>query len=253
MLIAAGFAAGAMNAMAGGGSFISFPALVFAGLPSVVANASSTVALFPGAVSSAWVYRRDFADVGGIPLWQLFVISVTGGLLGAILLLVTPISTFDAVVPWLLLFATLAFAFGRGLGARLRQHVRIGSAVMLPIQFILGLYGGYFGGAVGIMMLATWTLLGTDSLSRLNPARILMTGATNAIAVLCFIVAGKVWWPETLAMLVGAIAGGYGGASLARWLPPAVSRAIILVVTVGMTLVFFWRRYGYDHIVMARF
>ena len=244
MLLAAGFAAGTMNAIAGGGSFFSFPALVFAGLPSVAANASSTVALFPGAVSSAWVYRHDFADIGGVKLWQLLAISVTGGLLGAILLLVTPVSTFDAVVPWLLLFATLAFAFGRDLGTRLRRHIRIGPPALLVVQFVLGLYGGYFGGAVGIMMLATWTLLGTETLVRLNPARILMVGATNAVAVLCFIAAGQVWWPETLAMLAGAFAGGYAGANIGRRLSAPASRAIILTVTVSMTIVFFWRRYG---------
>lgn len=244
LLLAAGFLAGAMNAIAGGGSFLSFPALVFAGLPSVVANASSTVALFPGAVSSAWVYRRDFSPIGGIPLWKLLTVSVVGGWLGAILLLVTPVQTFDAVVPWLLLFATVTFAFGRGAGARLRRHVRIGPAPLLAIQFVLGVYGGYFGGAIGIMMLATWTLLGTESLARLNPVRILAVGATNGIAVLCFIAAGKVWWPETLVMLAGAVAGGYGGASLGRRLPPTVTRAMILTVTTGMTLVFFWRRFG---------
>ena len=244
MLLAAGFAAGIMNAIAGGGSFLSFPALVLAGLPSVAANASSTVALFPGAVSSAWVYRHDFSDIGGVKLWQLLAISVTGGLLGAILLLSTPVSIFDALVPWLLLFATLAFAFGRDIGTRLRRHIRIGPPALLAIQFVLGLYGGYFGGAVGIMMLATWTLLGTETLAKLNPARILMTGATNAIAVLCFIAAGKVWWPETLAMLAGAFLGGYAGASLGRRLSAPVSRAIILAVTVSMTIIFFWRRYG---------
>ncbi len=244
MLTGAGFLSGTMNAVAGGGSFVSFPALILAGVPSVAANASSTVALFPGAVTSAWVYRRELGGVGGISLPVLLACSLAGGLTGAVLLLSTPVSTFDGLVPWLLLIATVAFIFGRQLGAGLRRYVRIGRLPTLLLQFALGVYGGYFGGAVGIMMLAVWSLIGSDSLKTMNPARIFLVGAMNAIAVLCFIAAGEVWWPQTCAMLLGAAAGGFAGAWIGRRLPPKATRAVIILVTVGMTAVFFLRRYG---------
>jgi uncharacterized membrane protein YfcA len=243
LMMAAGFVAGTMNAVAGGGSFISFPAMVFAGLPSVVANASSTVALFPGAVASASVYRHDLGRIGGMSIWLLLALSLAGGLAGAVLLLVTPQATFDALVPWLLLLAMLTFAFGRQVGPMLRRHVHIGRAPLLALQFLLGIYGGYFGGAVGIMMLAVWTLLGSEDIKRMNAGRVVLVGATNAVAVLCFVAAGKVWWPETLAMLVAAVAGGYGGARVARLLSPRTTRVAILCVTGAITLAFFVRRY----------
>lgn len=244
LLTGAGFLSGTMNAVAGGGSFVSFPALILAGVPSVAANASSTVALFPGALTSAWVYRRDVAGIGGIPLPVLLACSLAGGLTGAILLLSTPVATFDGLVPWLLLFATLTFAFGRQLGAELRRHVRIGRLPTLALQFALGVYGGYFGGAVGIMILAVWSLIGTDTLKKMNPARIFLVGAMNGIAVLCFIAAGQVWWPQTVSMLLGAAAGGYAGAWIGKRLPPRATRVVILTVTVSMTTAFFYRRYG---------
>ena len=244
LLSGAGFLAGTMNAIAGGGSFVSFPALILAGVPSVAANASSTVALFPGALTSAWVYRRDIGGIGGIPLKPLLALSLAGGLTGAILLLSTPVAIFDFVVPWLLLVATLAFIFGHRLGDKLRRHMRIGRMATLLLQFGLGVYGGYFGGAVGIMMLAMWSLIGTDTLKTMNPARIFLVGAMNGIAVLCFIAAGQVWWPQTVAMLLGAAAGGYAGAWIGQRLPARATRALIIAVTVTMTAIFFWRAYG---------
>ena len=151
-----------MNAVAGGGSFLTFPALVFAGLPSVVANASSTVALVPATLASVWAYmtgthRTGLVDIGGVPIGRIITTSVAGGLTGAILLLSTPSSLFDGIVPWLLLLASLVFAFGGRLSAWLRRHAHLGPAAVLPLQFGLGVYGGYFGGAVGIMTLAAWS------------------------------------------------------------------------------------------------
>src|SRR5919206_2749126 len=160
-----------MNAIAGGGSFVTFPALVFAGVPSVTANASSTVALFPGSLTSAWAYRHYLRGFGGVSLRALLIVSLAGGLLGAVLLLVTPQATFDAVIPWLLLLATLALGFGREAGAALRRVVRIGPGPVLVMQFLLAVYGGYFGGAVGIMMMAVWNLLSTADLKAMKPAK----------------------------------------------------------------------------------
>ena len=248
LLFFAGVLAGAMNAIAGGGSFVSFPAMVLAGLPSVAANASSTVALVPGSLAAAYAYttgqhRMGFLGVGGVGFPVLLAVSVAGGLAGAVLLLATPVATFDAVIPWLLLVATLTFAFGRRAGAWLRVRMRIGPAVLLPVQFILGVYGGYFGGAVGIMMLAVWSLLDAADLKAMNPTRTIVVSATNAIAVVCFVVAREVWWPPTMALLLGGLVGGYLGARIGQRLPVRVVRGVIIAVTVAMTLAFFRRAY----------
>ena len=248
-LFLAGIIAGTMNAIAGGGSFVSFPALVAAGVPAVAANASSTVALVPGTLASAWAYttgphRVELAGFGGLRFSALLAASVAGGFCGAVLLLVTPGGIFDAVIPWLLLLATIVFAFGRRIGAALRRWVRVGRGTALAVQFVLGVYGGYFGGAVGLMMMAAWMLLEAVDLKAMNPARTLLTSAMNIVAVLCFVVAGQVWWGQALAMLAGAATGGYVGARIGQRLPPVVVRAVVTLVTVGMTLVFFVRAYG---------
>jgi uncharacterized membrane protein YfcA len=248
-LFLAGLTAGGMNAVAGGGSFASFPALVLAGLPSVAANASSTVALLPGTLASAYAYmtgryRAPLRDLGGVRFPLLLAVSMAGGLCGAVLLLATPVATFDAVIPWLLLLAALTFAFGRDAGAWLRRRFRLGAPALLAVQFVLGVYGGYFGGAVGIMMMAAWSLLDGADLRTLNPPRTLVVSAANAIAAAWFIAAGAVRWPETLAVLAGAVAGGYSGARLGQRLPPPVLRGVVIAITLAMTLAFFRRAYS---------
>jgi uncharacterized membrane protein YfcA len=239
----AGLVAGAMNALAGGGSFVSLPALIAAGVPSVQANASSTVALFPGGLASVWAYRSGLSPVGPASLRALLVVTLLGGAAGAILLLETPTHIFDVVLPWLLLFATLALAFGRPLGAWMRRRWRIGPAPMLGIQFVLGVYGGYFGGAVGLMMLAVWGLLDSRDIKSLNAPRTAMVTAANSIAVLIFILARAVHWRETAVMLVAATLGGYGGALIGRRAPPRLIRAGTLMLTSIITAIFFARAY----------
>jgi uncharacterized membrane protein YfcA len=243
-LVAAGLLAGTMNAVAGGGSFITFPVLVLAGLPPIAANATSTVALFPGTLASTWAYRKDLTGIAGISLRILLPISLAGGFLGAILLLITPGGVFDRVIPWLLLLATLTFIGGRRLGDRLHRYVRIGRTPLLIIQFLLAIYGGYFGGAIGLMMLAVWTLLDTVELKAMAPARTLLVSAANGMAVLCFAVAGAVWWPETLAMMASTITGGYYGARLAMYLPPRVLRIFVILLSATVTIGFFFKSYG---------
>jgi len=248
LLFAAGAGAGTMNAVAGGGSFLTFPALVFAGLPSVVGNASSTVALVPATLASVWAYmtgthRTGLVDIGGVPIGRVIAVSTAGGLTGAILLLSTPSSIFDDIVPWLLLLATLVFAFGARLSAWLRQHTHLGAAAVLPLQFGLGIYGGYFGGAVGIMTLAAWSLVTPHDLKTLNPTRMLTVAAMNGIAVAWFVAAGEVQWPETLVTLAGGMVGGFAGGRIGQRLTAAVTRAVIMTVTVLMTLIFFRRAY----------
>ena len=242
-VIVAGFCAGAMNALAGGGSFVSLPALMAAGVPSVQANASSTVALFPGGLASAWAYRDGLGPVGSASLRALVVATLIGGVVGAVLLLSTPPTTFDLELPWLLLVATLALGVGPAFGGWLQRHCRVTPAVVVVSQFALGVYGGYFGGAVGIMMMAVWRLLDRRDLKSLNAARTLLVSTANVAAVVIFIVAGAVRWPQTLAMLVAAAAGGYGGAHLGRRLDPRLTRRGTLVLTGGITVVFFVRVY----------
>jgi uncharacterized membrane protein YfcA len=239
----AGLIAGAMNALAGGGSFVSLPALIAVGVPSVQANASSTVALFPGTVASSWAYRDGLGPVGGVALGRLMLITLVGGVIGAVLLLRTPAKTFDFVLPWLLLVASLALAFGRRLGELLRHRWRIRPSVVLSVQFGLGIYAGYFGGAVGIMMMAVWALLDSRDLKSFNAPRTLLSSAANAMAVLAFIVAHAVHWPQTIVMLVAATLGGYGGAQIGRRAPAKVVRVGTLLLTAGITLAFFVRAY----------
>ncbi len=243
LLFGAGLLAGAMNAAAGGGSFVTFPALISAGVPSVIANATSTVALFPGAFASAYAFRHDFRRFDSVSLRTMLVVSVTGGVAGALLLIFSPASIFDELVPWLLLFGAVVFAFGRQAGVALRRVVRLGRSSLLATQFVLGIYGGYFGGAVGIMMMAAWSIFGLSDIRAMSAARTLLVGATNAVAVVCFVFAGLVWWPQALLMLVAAVAGGYAGARVARRVDPDRLRAAITVFNFAVTAAVFWRTY----------
>jgi uncharacterized membrane protein YfcA len=241
LLLGAGFLAGAMNAVAGGGSFITLPALMLAGVPSAAANASSTVALLPGSLASLWAYRDEPTVVGEVSLRALVGISLVGGFIGALLLLLTPQTAFDAVLPWLLLLATGVFAFGQRAGEALRRRVRMGARPLLAAQLLLAIYGGYFGGAVGIMMMAVWSLLSSMELKAMNPAKTLLVAATNTVAMGCFVIAGKVWWPQTLALLGAAVLGGYVSARVSRHLDPRYLRLGIVSLSALTTLAFFLR------------
>jgi uncharacterized membrane protein YfcA len=247
-LFGAGLLAGAMNALAGGGSFVTLPALIAVGVPSVEANASSTVALYPGGVASVWAYHERpegrRGSVCGIGVAKLLGVTVAGGLAGSLLLLRTPAASFDRILPWLLLAATLAIAFGRRVSGAARLHRRRAPAgVVLGLQFGLGIYGGYFGGAVGLMMVAGWSLMGEEDVKALNGPRTLLVSSANAVASIAFIVAGAVRWPQTLAVLAGGVIGGYAGARLGRVVPARVTRVLVLGFTGGMTCVFFARAY----------
>ncbi len=243
LLLGAGILAGGMNALAGGGSFVTLATLIASGVPSVNANASSTIALYPAGLASAWVYRHGIGRVCGVPLRPTLIATLVGGFIGAILLLRTPSGVFDRVLPWLLLLATVAIATGPRLGSVLRARLQVGLLTILVIQVLLGIYGGYFGGAVGLMMMAAWGLLEGTDIKALNPPRTLFVTAANTIAVLCFAFAGAVRWPEALLVSAGAICGGYGGAHLGRLLPPQLVRATTIALAVGMTATFFVRAY----------
>jgi uncharacterized membrane protein YfcA len=241
LLVLAAFAAGIMNSVAGGGSFLTFPALVFIGVPSIIANASSTVALVPGSFASSWAYRHDFKKSGIFPFWPAMIVSLVGGIAGALLLLLTPQRTFDSLIPWLLLAATLLFIFGTRVSKILTRFFHIGPVTVIVVQFVIAIYGGYFGGAIGILMLAVWSAFGLTDIHEMNANKTLLAAAMNAVAAILFIMAGKVWWPQTLTMLVAAVAGGFIGAHGARRVPPKYIRAFIIVISVTITMVFFLR------------
>jgi hypothetical protein len=239
ILLAAAFLAGAMNAIAGGGSFLTLPALIYAGVPPVTANATGTVALLPGYASGVYGYRQDLTPVGTLSLPLLSLVSLAGGLAGAGLLLVTPDSVFRGIVPWLLLLATGLFAFGTVLAQRLRSLGLHGNGAMLGTLFAVSVYGGYFNGGLGILLLAQLSLFGMTDLNAMNGLKNLFSAVLTAIAVVAYAAGGAVEWPKALLMTVAAVAGGYVGARLGRRIPKPVLRAGIITIGLVMSAVFF--------------
>lgn len=239
----AGLLAGTMNALAGGGSFVTLPALIAVGVPSTVANASSTVALFPGGLASVWAYRDGLRPIASVPIRKMSIVTVVGGLMGGLLLILTPSDAFDFILPWLLLTATLAIAFAQRIGEAMRRRFTLGPSVVIGVQFVLGIYGGYFGGAVGLMMLAAWGLLDGADPKGLNPARTMMTSAANCAAIPLFIGSGMIAWGPMFAMLCGALIGGYCGALVGKRLDGRIVRALTILITVITTVIFFARAF----------
>ncbi len=240
----AGLVGGAMNALAGGGTFATMPALIAMGLPSPQANATSNVALQPGAMSAAWGFRDGLEPLGGLSIRLLSLITFFGGLFGSLLLVATPTRAFDLVIPWLLLIAFLAIVFGKQAAEALRHRVSIGAKTLTIAQALLGFYGGYFGGGVGIMTTAAYGLLADVPPHRLMAPRTLMLAVANTAAALVFIGFGMVRWSACLPMLLGAVAGGWGGARLGKVLSPFAIRLWTIGVTGVTTAVFFWRAYS---------
>ena len=240
----AGALGGAMNALAGGGTFATMPSLIGLGLPSPIANATSNVALMPGAVASAWAYRDGLRPLGGVGVRLLCAITFVAGLAGSLLLVVTPTRTFDLVIPWLLLVAAVAIAGGKRAAEAFARHATPGPRSLVAAQAVLGVYGGYFGGGVGLMLTAAWGLLAGDPPPRVAAPRTLMLAVANTAATLVFMSFGMVRWELCLPMLAGAVVGGYSGARLGRVLAPGVIRGWTLLVVGATTLVFFWRAYS---------
>ena len=243
LLLAAAFVAGALNAVAGGGSFLTLPALVFTGVPPVVANATGTVALLPGYMAGAWGFREDMQPPPGLSMRAVVVLSLIGGAAGAALLLVTPDDVFRKVVPWLLLAATAMFAFG----PQLRQWAGSGHHSASPWKAGLGMlavagYGGYFNGGLGILLLALFGLLGQTQLNAMNGMKNLVSALLTAISVAIYAAGGIVLWPQALVMMVAATLGGYGGARVARRLPATWLRWGIVATGLVMAGLFFWKQ-----------
>lgn len=244
LAFAAGIVGGAMNALAGGGTFATLPALIALGLPANLANASSNVALLPGAAASAWSFRDELKPVGGVRVRVLAAITFAGGLAGSLLLAWTPTAVFDVVIPWLLLFAFVVIAFGRRAADWLHARVAIGPRTLVVAQTLLGIYGGYFGGGVGLMTTAIYGLLAGVSPRDLFAPRTLMLAIANLAAMLVFVWAGLVLWWACVPMLAGAILGGWLGAIVGKRLSPGVVRGWTLLVTAATTIVFFVRAYS---------
>lgn len=247
------FLAGGMNAMAGGGTFFSFPALLAAGVPPVTANASNTVALWPASLSSAWAYRRELLrHKAWVAL--LTVVALIGGLAGGLLLLATSNAAFAKLIPWLLLTATALFAFS-GQVAKLVawSKTRLGlktdpdagrkSVGGTLFQLAVSIYGGFFGAGQGILMLAALSIQGLEDMQELNAIKNWLSAINYTVSGLTFIIAGAISWPHTLLMLVTAMAGGYAGAALARRLPALWLRRLVVAVGTALTIIYFVKTY----------
>jgi uncharacterized membrane protein YfcA len=234
----AAFAAGAINSVAGGGTLLTFPTLVWLGLPSIAANATSTVAIWPGAFGGMWGFRRELRQTDA-PVLAFAAPSLAGGLLGAMLLRRTPTHAFDALVPLLILFATLLFMaqepVERIIGHRPDRHrdARWIAGAMV-FQFFVGLYGGYFGAGIGILMLAALGILGMRDIYQMNGVKNLLALCINGIAACYFMSTGMVRWTEVAVMAAGAIAGGVGGAGVARRAGPRAVRWTVIAIGFGM-------------------
>jgi uncharacterized protein len=227
--------------VAGGGTLISFPALIWMGLPSIVANATSAVAIWPGSLGGMLGYRRELRALPR-QAYLLIAPSLLGGIIGAVLLRLTPTHLFDRLVPLLIVFATCLFiaqeAVQRVIKGRAGHQAGSASWMMgaLVFQFFVAMYGGYFGAGMGIMMLAALGILGYTDIHQMNGLKNLLALAINGIASLYFIWMGMIAWPEAVIMAAGAIAGGYGGAGVARHIGPKAVRRIVIIIGFSMAL-----------------
>lgn len=245
LLVAAGFTGGAVNAIAGGATFFTFPAMLATGIPAVMANASNTAALAPGSFAAAWTQRKELAAVRPV-LGRLILLGTSGGVAGAVLLLITPDQAFLALVPFLLFGATLLFALSprilRAVRARRPEGggFRLGTGPLAILAFC-AVYGGYFGAGLGIMMLAGLGVAGLDDMRIANALKNALAALINSVSVVVFVAQGVVAWPATLVMLAGAVAGGLVGARLARRLPARVFRFTVIAVGAALSAWYFTR------------
>lgn len=239
LVFVAAFFAGAINSVAGGGTLLTFPALVWIGLPSTVANATSTVALVPGSLGGVWGYRHDLP---GMPTstYALIVPGVLGGIAGAILLVLTPTAVFDRLIPLLILFATVLFMLQEPVQRMIKTTGRAhaGSKAWLIgamlFQFLVSVYGGYFGAGMGILMLAAFGIMGFTDIHQMNGLKNFLALCINGVASVYFIWYAMVSWPFALIMAVGATAGAVLGAGMARRFGPKAVRKV--VIAVGFTM-----------------
>ena len=251
LLFFAAMAGGLLNSVAGGGGFIAFPALLFTGVNPIHANATNTVALWPGTLASVGAYWREFQSRDNWRLLRpLFVVTFIGSVVGALLLLSTPERTFVRLIPWLLGGATLLFIFGGKITAfvreRVTQHVEhhasiltlVGSTI---IQLAVAIYIGYFGAGAGILMLALFAVMGMENIHTMNAFKSLLATCANGVAVVTFIIFHQVLWMQAGIMVIGAMIGGYFGAWYAQKLDPKFVRYAVIAIGCTMTAYFTWK------------
>jgi uncharacterized membrane protein YfcA len=226
--------AGVQNALAGGGTFLTLPALMLTGMSALAANITSTVALFPGQITSSWGGRHHVAGAGGLSFRALVVISLAGGVIGAILLLVTPSSIFARLVPWLVLFATGVFAWG-SFGPKRQAAPSLSRAGAGLAQFLISVYGGYFGGGIGFLMLAALTAAGL-SIRGASATKNVLAGVMNASAVAIFLFSPELHWRQAAVACAGAIIGGWIGGHMISRVSEKVLRAAAVAIGVALTI-----------------
>jgi hypothetical protein len=242
----AAFLAGAINSVAGGGTMISFPVLVALGLPPIVANATNTVGIWPGSLGSIWGFRKELGRVPRQMLW-LLVPALVGGATGAVLLRLTPSQVFDRLVPWLILFATTLFILQAPIQKKLRSAEAaraagpVWMATAIGVQVLVAVYGGYFGAGMSIMMLSILGIIGMTDILEMSAMTSLLALGINGIAGLIFAQGGLVYWPYVLAMVFGAVTGGYGAAGVARKIGKVAVRRFVIAVGVTIAVVMFVR------------
>lgn len=245
-LFGAGLLGGAINAAAGGGSLLIFPALLAVGVPPVAANATNTFACWPGYMASTWSYRRPLLrHRAGLPLFA--ALSLAGGLLGAFLLVVTPDATFAKIVPWLLLAATVTFAYGPRITVWLRargHHADARPASFAGLHLAIAAYGGFFNGGLGIITLAYLALAGHEDINEMNALKMVFASLVAAIAVIAFVSSGLIAWVPGVAVVAGSVAGGWLGAEAAQRVPQQLLRRGVIVYAAGLSAYFFWNVYG---------
>jgi len=228
-----------MNSVAGGGSFLSFPALVFAGVPAISANATNNAAMWVGTIGSARGYREELREHRAL-LAPVIAVSIAGSLIGACLLLVTPQTLFLRLIPWLLLFATIVFATSPWL-VPARATAPRHAPWQIVVQFFVAIYGGYFGAGMGIVMLAVLAFSGLPSFNAQNAIKNLLSVSINGVALVPFVIARIVDWRFAVPMAVVALLGGYFGARFFRRVPQRVTRTLVVAIGSAMTIVFFVR------------
>jgi uncharacterized membrane protein YfcA len=251
-LIVAAFLAGVLNAVAGGGSFLSFPALLGTGIQPVQANATNTVALWPGQISSIAAYRDDIRKNTRL-LWPMSLAGLIGGTIGAVVLLNTPQTTFMRLVPWLLLIAATLFAISRPILRWLERraaarHQRAGTQPQPPhprlvflCSVVVCFYIGYFGAGAGFLIITLLSLFGIEDLHEINALKVLSTSMANGVAFLIFVISGNVEWRYCLMAMLACAIGGYASARFARLIPQPVLRGMVIVIGFGMAAWFFWK------------
>jgi uncharacterized membrane protein YfcA len=245
-LSVAALLAGAMNAIAGGGTILTFPALLAFGMPAIRANATSTVALLIGIIGSAYGYREHL-PAAAVWIRRFGLVSVTGGFLGALLLTMTPANTFERLVPFLLLFATVLFmaqnVFGRIAEAEAAAHTRH-EVLSIALQFLVALYGGYFGAGIGILMLAVFGLMGLHDIHEMNTLKTVLSALINLVASLYFVFSDLVDWPQATVMIVASTLGYFAGARLTQRISRQRVRQLVTAIGLGISAVMFWKEFS---------